>query len=71
MTPELKDALLKAHNDKRNLIASGNEAGYGPAVRMATMVWSDELGSLAELNTKQCAMKHDSCHNTSNLKKSF
>ena len=66
MTPELKDTFLKAHNEKRNLIASGNVTGFGPAVRMATMVWSDELGALAEMNTKQCGMKHDSCHNTSN-----
>ena len=67
MTVELKAALLNAHNDKRNLIASGSVTGFKPAVRMATMVWDNELGALAELNTKQCAMKHDSCHNTSNI----
>lgn len=66
MTAEIKDALLLAHNEKRNLIASGNVTGLGPAVRMATMVWDDELSTLAELNTKQCTMVHDSCHNTSN-----
>lgn len=31
---------------------------------MAKMVWSKELAWLAELNTKQCEMKHDECRST-------
>jgi hypothetical protein len=30
--------FLKSHNKLRNKIASGQEAGFNPAVRMATMV---------------------------------
>lgn len=28
------------------------------------MVWNDDLSFLAELNTKQCQLKHDACRNT-------
>lgn len=37
---------------------------------MATMQWSSELAQLAELNVKQCVMKHDECHNTKDFKHS-
>lgn len=41
---------------------------YKPAVRMATIRWSPELAKLAELNVKQCIMKHDQCRNTNQFK---
>lgn len=60
--------FLDGHNEKRNAIASGSVTGFGPAVRMATVVWSPELATLAEMNTKQCIMEHDKCHNTGSFK---
>lgn len=35
---------------------------------MAQIVWDDELASLAQLNTKQCKMQHDACHNTAKFR---
>lgn len=63
-TDAMKEQMLKGQNEKRNGVASGSVAGFGPAVRMATLVWSDELAYLAELNVMQCSMTHDECHNT-------
>lgn len=31
---------------------------------MTTMSWDNTLAYLAELNTRQCAMNHDSCRST-------
>ncbi|XP_037932232.1 antigen 5 like allergen Cul n 1-like [Teleopsis dalmanni] len=59
-----KHLILKAHNVRRNNLARGLVPGYRPASRMATMQWSNELAYLAGLNVRQCAMKHDQCHNT-------
>lgn len=49
---------------KRNDIASGSVDGFGPATRMASVQWSDELAALAEINTQQCEMEHDKCRAT-------
>lgn len=68
ITDEYKSLLVNAHNEKRNYIAGGNDANHNKACRMATMQWDDELAYLAELNVLQCAMKHDSCHNTDAFK---
>ena len=67
VTDNLQKMFVDGHNEKRNLIASGSVAGFGPAKRMASVVWCPELASLAELNTKQCVMEHDKCHNTGNV----
>ena len=56
--------ILDLHNTYRNKIALGNQNGYESASRMATVKWDYELASLAELNVKQCEMKHDACRNT-------
>lgn len=65
---EYKSLLVRKHNEKRNYIAGGNDANHKAACRMATMQWDDELAYLAQLNVLQCAMKHDSCHNTDAFK---
>jgi len=59
-----KTLVLNLHNDNRNRIAGGAMSNFDSASRMATMVWDSELAQLAALNVKQCAMKHDACHNT-------
>jgi hypothetical protein len=58
-------SILDFHNEKRNLIAIGGLGQFPQAIRMAKMIWNDELALLAGLNTKQCVMKHDACRNTS------
>ncbi|XP_075155088.1 venom allergen-1-like [Haematobia irritans] len=65
---KLKKAIVKAHNTKRNLIAGGGDANHGPACRMATMRWDDELAKIAALNVRQCKMAHDKCRNTKAFK---
>ena len=69
MVSTLISQILHQHNQYRNLIAKGFDK-YKPAARMATMQWNAELAQLAELNVKQCVMKHEQCHNTKNFKHS-
>lgn len=64
ITDTLKSGILSNHNQYRNRIALGQQPGFSSARRMAQMVWNDELAWLAQLNTKQCKMNHDKCHNT-------
>lgn len=54
----------------RNIVASGKLPGFSPAKRMAKVVWDKDLAMLADLNTKQCKMEHDSCHNTDSFQHS-
>ncbi|XP_005179141.1 antigen 5 like allergen Cul n 1 [Musca domestica] len=59
----LRNAIIRKHNEYRNLVASGFDR-FAPASRMAKTHWNDELAQLAELNVKQCEAKHDLCRNT-------
>ncbi|KAM7348616.1 venom allergen-1-like [Cochliomyia hominivorax] len=67
MTSNLRNLIVNKHNMLRNQVAKGF-AQYKPAKRMATMRWSPELAQLAELNVKQCRLKHDQCRNTNEFK---
>ncbi|XP_073835064.1 venom allergen-1-like [Musca autumnalis] len=60
----LKAEIVRAHNEKRNLVAGGGVNGLAPACRMATMEWDDELAAVAAYNVLQCKMEHDKCRNT-------
>uniref|UniRef100_A0A1I8PPD0 SCP domain-containing protein n=1 Tax=Stomoxys calcitrans TaxID=35570 RepID=A0A1I8PPD0_STOCA len=64
MTPELRNFLMDLHNERRNILAGGNQKGYLPAVRMATMSWNYEFEYLSALNLLQCDLKHDKCRRT-------
>ncbi|XP_037940559.1 antigen 5 like allergen Cul n 1-like [Teleopsis dalmanni] len=66
ITPHTR-TILKMHNEQRNMVASGKLKGFMPAVQMATTQWGQELTELAQLNVKQCRMKHDECRNTVNF----
>ncbi|XP_034486541.1 antigen 5 like allergen Cul n 1-like [Drosophila innubila] len=70
MNLTLRQHLVRLHNVRRNNLALGKVAKYNSARRMATMRWSPELAKLAELNARQCQMKHDACHNTNKFKSS-
>ena len=37
-------------------------------VKLCSQTWSSELASLAELNVKQCEMKHDRCRSTADFR---
>ncbi|XP_053691844.1 antigen 5 like allergen Cul n 1-like [Sabethes cyaneus] len=65
---QLRAFLIHLHNEARNRLANGSLNGFEEASRMPTVVWDDELASLAELNTKSCQFKHDECRNTELLR---
>lgn len=58
----IKKAILRAHNEKRDLVAGGKFSGFSAAVSMATMVWSNELAEMAGLNVRRCKFSHDCSH---------
>lgn len=64
MTAPLRTQILQLHNQRRNRIALGQEPRFQSARRMGQMIWNDDLAWLAELNTRQCEMRHDACRNT-------
>lgn len=64
MNLEMKGTIVNVHNIYRNKTAFGLSNLDRQAAAMGTLLWSNELASLAELNTKQCNMKHDRCRNT-------
>lgn len=70
ITTVLKNQIVLNHNKFRNTIALGDHPDFNSAQRMAQLVWNDELAWLAQLNTRQCAMKHDACHNTAKFSNS-
>lgn len=65
MTLEYKAIMVNVHNFYRNKTAGGGLSNLNrEAAAMSTLMWSPELASLAEMNSKQCNMKHDRCRNT-------
>ncbi|XP_073831637.1 venom allergen-1-like [Musca autumnalis] len=68
MDDNFKALILRAHNEKRNLVAGGGVNGLEPACRMATMEWDEELAYIASFNARQCQMVHDQCRNTETFK---
>lgn len=68
LTHKQKELILHHHNQLRSKIASGNQSGFEPARRMATMRWNSELAKLAVLNVKTCDFEHDKCRNTDDFK---
>ncbi|XP_061388582.1 antigen 5 like allergen Cul n 1-like [Musca vetustissima] len=61
---KLKNIIVNAHNNKRNIIAGGKVANFKPACRMASMRWDPQLAKIASYNVRQCKMAHDKCRNT-------
>lgn len=64
LTLALRQHVVRLHNVRRNNLALGLLPRYATARRMATTRWSPVLANLATYNVRQCAMKHDACHNT-------
>merc|ERR1712013_499200 len=49
-----KKTLLDKHNELRQKVASGGEAGQPGAANMKKLVWDDELATIAQRWTDQC-----------------
>merc|ERR1719228_1334807 len=58
-----KKALLDKHNELRQKVASGGEAGQPGAANMRKLVWDDELATIAQRWTSQCIFEHDKVRN--------
>jgi len=58
-----KKALLDKHNELRQKVASGGEAGQPGAANMRKLVWDDELETIAQRWTSQCMFDHDKVRN--------
>merc|ERR1739838_1176384 len=54
-----KKTLLDKHNELRQKVASGGEAGQPGAANMRKLVWDDELATIAQRWTSQCIFEHD------------
>uniref|UniRef100_T1IN52 Cysteine-rich venom protein n=1 Tax=Strigamia maritima TaxID=126957 RepID=T1IN52_STRMM len=60
------DNAVKAHNEKRQLIASGKQKGQPIASNMKQLVWSKELATIAQRWADQCIFDHDLNRKTKN-----
>merc|ERR1719228_31940 len=58
-----KKILLDKHNELRQKVASGGEAGQPGAANMRKLVWDDELATIAQRWTSQCIFDHDKVRN--------
>ncbi|KAG4070964.1 hypothetical protein HA402_001401 [Bradysia odoriphaga] len=67
-TPAQIQSILHRHNTLRSLTALGHTLGRDgnlpSGVRMAQLRWDSSLAHFANLNTRQCQMRHDTCRNT-------
>uniref|UniRef100_A0A182PT93 Venom allergen-1 n=1 Tax=Anopheles epiroticus TaxID=199890 RepID=A0A182PT93_9DIPT len=61
---QLRQYILHLHNEVRDRLARGAEAGFAAASRMPTVTWDDELANLAEINVRSCKFEHDECRST-------
>lgn len=66
LTEDQKSAILTAHNEYRNSVASGafSNISFPAATKMGEMQWDDTLQYLAEVHASYGEMKHDQCRAT-------
>ncbi|XP_017133616.1 antigen 5 like allergen Cul n 1-like [Drosophila elegans] len=60
----LAETILKQHNERRYLLASGKDSSLPRAARMVAMQWDEDLAAVAGFNARMCQPKHDDCRNT-------
>ena len=58
-----KDLILDKHNQLRQKVASGGEAGQPGATNMRKLTWNDELETVAQRWASQCTFGHDQMRN--------
>ncbi|XP_016989513.1 antigen 5 like allergen Cul n 1-like [Drosophila rhopaloa] len=56
--------IVKHHNERRYLLASGKDSSLPRAARMVAMQWDEDLAAVAGFNARMCVAKHDDCRNT-------
>jgi len=66
----LADNILKNHNERRYLLASGKDSTLPHAARMVAMQWDEDLAAVAGFNVRMCQAKHDECRNTDRFPRS-
>ncbi|XP_016933602.3 venom allergen-1-like [Drosophila suzukii] len=66
----LADNILKHHNERRYLLASGKDSTLPHAARMVAMQWDEDLAAVAGFNVRMCQAKHDECRNTDRFQRS-
>lgn len=64
MNSTFQNLILLKHNTLRSMFASGRQPTFAPAVKMNVLKWDPTLAYLAELNVRQCEMRHDACFKT-------
>uniref|UniRef100_A0A336LY23 CSON007728 protein n=1 Tax=Culicoides sonorensis TaxID=179676 RepID=A0A336LY23_CULSO len=57
----IKNYILKTHNELRDKLAAGNVENYPPASRMLEMYWDEELEATACEHAQYCVFRHDKC----------
>ncbi|XP_016996013.3 venom allergen-1-like [Drosophila takahashii] len=60
----LADSIVRHHNERRYLLASGKDSALPRAARMVAMQWDEDLAAVAGFNVRMCQAKHDDCRNT-------
>ncbi|XP_017080261.1 antigen 5 like allergen Cul n 1-like [Drosophila eugracilis] len=61
---DLAETIIKQHNQRRYLLASGKDSKLPRAARMVAMQWDEELAAVAGFNVRMCQPMHDDCRNT-------
>ncbi|XP_066581727.1 venom allergen 5-like [Prorops nasuta] len=66
LTPQEISVLLDKHNEFRAFVASGKEKRGSPgpqpaAVHMPSLIWDDEIASIAQTWANQCQFSSDEC----------
>ncbi|KAK9511778.1 hypothetical protein O3M35_000374 [Rhynocoris fuscipes] len=59
LTESERQIILKAHNDYRNYVASGKQAGQPPAENMLEMTWDDHAATQAFNWASECKFEHN------------
>ncbi|XP_066960890.1 venom allergen 5.01-like [Macrobrachium rosenbergii] len=63
LTCQDKELILNTHNTLRQKVSMGHVRNQPPAINMRTMVWDDELATVAQRWADQCMPGHDRSRN--------
>ncbi|CAL4059800.1 unnamed protein product, partial [Meganyctiphanes norvegica] len=60
---QMRETILNSHNKLRQKVSMGQVRGQPPAINMRTMVWDEELATVAQRWADQCMPGHDHSRN--------
>ncbi|XP_034946940.1 venom allergen 3-like isoform X2 [Chelonus insularis] len=68
LSSQQRDEIVNFHNDRRAFVASGKEqrgnpGPQPPATNMKSLMWDEEVASIAQTWADQCGSGHDQCRN--------